>query len=160
MLDVSGSMRGQFLEMQAMTYDLVKSFSTSTTRSLHDRDLLQHGKSLRVDLSDNQDFVLAAIESLPWPAGGTAISSGMQDALSVLESPGVRANADRIMILITDSKQNSEYGGDNAAIERAGRVKARGAALLAWHWRFGSGDGTGHGELAVRSVLVLWRWNP
>ena len=135
-LDVSGSMRGQFLEMQAMTYDLVKSFSTSAASARFAVVTFSNTANLRVDLSDDRDSVLAAIESLPWPAGGTAISSGMQDALSVLESPGVRANADRIMILITDGKQNSEYGGDNAAIEQAGRVKAQGVQL----YSLGIGD--------------------
>ena len=65
------------------------------------------------------------------PGGGTRISAGLDTASSMLRGSS-RRNVRQVVLLITDGKQNSQYGGDRAAINSGVRLRqSTGATVIA-----------------------------
>lgn len=68
------------------------------------------GATIKLSLSSNFGSVTSAMGSMPAPGGGTNTAHGIAVGRQVLDGSGTRANANKVMVLITDGRAK-EYCG-------------------------------------------------
>ena len=87
-------------------------------------------------LSFDADALMQVIDSMASPNGWTHINAGLEMGLQVMlgtngTEPNSRPNVRRrIMVLLTDGEQNSQFGGTKKAIETAKATTAAGDFIL------------------------------
>ena len=82
-----------------------------------------------IGLSSDYDAIDLALQSIQPTDGQTWISGGLESAADILV--GARADAMRVILLLTDGEQTDDFGGSEAAIATADEVKAKGNELFA-----------------------------
>ena len=142
MLDQSGSMLGYLEYMQTFARELVLQFQVSSQQARIGIVTFADNHTVHIGLSEERDRVVDAIYNLTVPDGGTSITSGLLAAKSILESSyndgGPRAGVPRVIMILTDGRQNDYLGGDAAAIQTAVGVKAAGIQI--YSLGFGTAD--------------------
>lgn len=67
--------------------------------------------SISQGLTDNFSNVRSSMDSILWPAGSTNIPHGLAVGRQILDGSGKRANAVRVLVLLTDGIANTYCGG-------------------------------------------------
>merc|ERR1712166_530911 len=140
-LDKSGSMWSYHSQLKEFAKSLVRQFVIGPTSTAI--GLVEFSTDARVlsvggvnGLSFDADALMQVIDSMASPNGWTHINAGLEMGLQVMlgtngTEPNSRPNVRRrIMVLLTDGEQNSQFGGTKKAIETAKATTAAGDFIL------------------------------
>ena len=98
-----------------------------------------------LQLSDDATSVRNAISNLSTADGaGTSISDGLERGLAVVNGPGARPNAHKVLVLLSDGVQTAD-GNDTAAIAQAALVRDSGVHIVA----------VGYGDPRLSTLLAI-----
>ena len=121
-VDQSGSMQRFTNQVKALMVSIRDQFVLSDVFARIGIIYFASGATTRLRLTTSILSVNQAIASYR-PGGGTRISAGLDTARSLLQSGARRQNVQHVVLLITDGKQNAQFGGDRAAIAAGVRLR-------------------------------------